>query len=101
MPSVFQTFQICPFYYTESIFILIFNKKGNNLNVALKESLTVYVCFCSSFVFLPSLKKADGFQRRNGGPQIELRAAKGLYVKLLLEQCDLNGENAVHLSTEV
>lgn len=98
---VFRPLQICTFYHRKSVFTLTFNKKGNNLYVVRKESLNLDMCFSSSFAFLPSLKKEDSFQRRNWGPQIELRDAKGLYVKLLLEECDLDSETAVHLSTDV
>lgn len=67
----------------------------------LKETLSLDVCCCSSFAFLPCLKKEDGFQRRNWGAQIELRAAKGPYAKLFLKEYNLDSENAVYLYTDV
>lgn len=83
------------------LYKIAFNKKVNKLYVLLEESRSLDVCFCSSSDFLPCLNKEDGFQRRNWEPQIELRAEKGHYFKLLPEECDLDSGNTVHLSTDV
>lgn len=69
--------------------------------MVLKGTLSLDVCFCSSFAFPPCLKKEDGFQRRNKGAQTELRAAKGIYVKVFLKVYNLDSENDVHLHTDV